>query len=107
MVVNETLMQFQADILGFPVIHLQGRRDHLCAAYAGLATGFWAEVEDLREKWGGGQALGTADGRRRPRRGLPLLEKAVERTFECPQRSTEAGPCRLVPPGPKSFSART
>ncbi len=43
MVANETLMQFQADILGVPVIRPKvAETTALGAAYAaGLATGFW------------------------------------------------------------------
>ncbi|HEX3318805.1 MAG TPA: glycerol kinase GlpK [Solirubrobacteraceae bacterium] len=53
MVVNETLMQFQADILGVPVIRPQvAETTALGAAYAaGLATGFWDNVDDLRQNW--------------------------------------------------------
>ncbi|WP_367026124.1 glycerol kinase GlpK [Methylococcus sp. ANG] len=52
MAVNETLMQFQADILGIPV--LRPRQGHqevtaLGAAFAaGLAVGFWSDCDDLR-----------------------------------------------------------
>lgn len=53
---NDTLMQFQADLLGTPV------RRPAClettamgAAYlAGLAVGFWADVEEIRRGQGGG-----------------------------------------------------
>jgi len=50
---NDTLMQFQADLLGVPVIRPKvPETTSLGAAYAaGLATGFWAEIEDLRENW--------------------------------------------------------
>src|SRR4051812_18184606 len=53
MVGNELLMQFQADLLGVPVIRPKvAETTSLGAAYAaGLATGFWNEVEDLRENW--------------------------------------------------------
>ena len=53
MVGNDLLMQFQADLLGVPVIRPKvPETTSLGAAYAaGLATGFWAEVEDLRENW--------------------------------------------------------
>ena len=53
MVVNETLMQFQADILDVPVIRPQvAETTALGAAYAaGLATGFWASEDDLRQNW--------------------------------------------------------
>jgi len=54
MVYNELLMQFQADILGVPVIRPKvAETTSLGAAYAaGLAVGFWAKVEDLRANWG-------------------------------------------------------
>jgi glycerol kinase len=53
MVGNDLLMQFQADLLGVPVIRPKvPETTSLGAAYAaGLATGFWAEIEDLRENW--------------------------------------------------------
>ena len=54
MVYNDLLMQFQADVLGVPVIRPKvAETTALGAAYAaGLAVGFWAEVEDLRANWG-------------------------------------------------------
>jgi glycerol kinase len=53
MVGNDLLMQFQADLLGVPVIRPKvPETTSLGAAYAaGLATDFWSEVEDLRENW--------------------------------------------------------
>ena len=46
-------MQFQSDILGVPVIRPQvAETTALGAAYAaGLAVGFWKNVEDLRSNW--------------------------------------------------------
>ena len=53
MVVNETLMQFQADILGVPVIRpVVAETTALGAAYAaGLAVGFWASEDEIRTNW--------------------------------------------------------
>ncbi len=53
MVYNNTLMQFQSDILGVPVIRPKvAETTSLGAAYAaGLATGFWSNIEDLRQNW--------------------------------------------------------
>jgi glycerol kinase len=53
MVYNDLLMQFQADILGVPVVRPKvAETTSLGAAYAaGLATGFWGNVEDLRKNW--------------------------------------------------------
>ncbi len=50
--VNSLLMQFQADVLGVPVVRPQvTETTALGAAYlAGLATGFWAGPEELRAK---------------------------------------------------------
>ncbi|MBN1149018.1 MAG: glycerol kinase GlpK [Anaerolineales bacterium] len=53
MVYNELLMQFQADILGVPVVRPKvAETTALGAAYAaGLAVGFWNNVNDLRKNW--------------------------------------------------------
>ena len=53
MVMNELLMQFQADVLGVPVIRPEViQTTALGAAYAaGLAVGFWPGLDDLRANW--------------------------------------------------------
>jgi glycerol kinase len=50
---NELLMQFQADVLGVPVIRpAVTETTALGAAYAaGLAVGFWSDQDELRERW--------------------------------------------------------
>jgi glycerol kinase len=52
-VVNDLLMQFQADLIGIPVIRPDNiETTALGAAYlAGLATDFWESLEDIREQW--------------------------------------------------------
>src|SRR5512136_1601240 len=54
MVFNDTLMQFQSDVLGVPVIRpTVAETTALGAAYAaGLAVGFWTKEQDLRANWG-------------------------------------------------------
>ncbi|MCM2294109.1 glycerol kinase GlpK [Allorhizobium sp. BGMRC 0089] len=54
MVANELLMQFQADILNSPVVRPQmTETTALGAAYAaGLAVGYWTNLDDLRANWG-------------------------------------------------------
>ncbi len=54
MVFNELLMQFQADILGVPVVRpTVAETTALGSAYAsGLAVGFWKNTDELRENWG-------------------------------------------------------
>jgi glycerol kinase len=53
MVLNELLMQFQADILDVPVVRPKvAETTALGAAYAaGLAIGFWENIDELRENW--------------------------------------------------------
>jgi glycerol kinase len=53
MTANELLMQFQADVLGVPVIRpAVTETTALGAAYAaGLAAGVWASLDELRERW--------------------------------------------------------
>ena len=54
MVVNELLMQFQADILGVPVVRPKViETTALGAAYAaGLAVGYWQSTADITANWG-------------------------------------------------------
>jgi len=54
MVVNETLMQFQADILDVDVVRPKvAETTALGAAYAaGLAVGYWKSEDDIRKNWG-------------------------------------------------------
>ena len=53
MVGNDLLMQFQADLLGVPVIRPEGARDDVARRRLRRrpGDGFWSEVEDLRENW--------------------------------------------------------
>ncbi|MCM3656468.1 glycerol kinase GlpK [Agromyces mediolanus] len=50
---NDTLLQFQADILGVPVVRpVVAETTALGAAYAaGLAVGFWSGLDDLSANW--------------------------------------------------------
>ena len=50
---NDLLMQFQADIIGVPVVRpVVAETTALGAAYAaGLAVGFWSSLDDLRANW--------------------------------------------------------
>jgi glycerol kinase len=52
-VVNDLLMQFQADIIGVKVVRpALTETTAMGAAYlAGLAVGFWKDVEDIRRLW--------------------------------------------------------
>ena len=84
MVQNNLLMQFQADILDVPVVRpVVAETTSLGAAYAaGLAVGFWAEIEDLRANWGKDHEwTPSMDGARRDRE-YHMWKKAVTRTFD-------------------------
>jgi len=51
--VNDTLMQFQADLLGVPVVRPEvTETTALGAAYlAGLAVGYWSSVDEISRQW--------------------------------------------------------
>ena len=84
MVVNETLMQFQADILGVPVIRPKvAETTALGAAYAaGLATGFWDNLDDLRQNWAMDKTWEPAMSADRREELYRHWKRAVERTFD-------------------------
>ncbi|MBG0740250.1 glycerol kinase GlpK [Paeniglutamicibacter antarcticus] len=84
MVANDALMQFQADILGIPVIRPKvTETTALGAAYAaGLAVGFWKDTEELAKNW-------SEDKRWEPNmdaderdRQLRLWKKAVTKSMD-------------------------
>jgi len=84
MIANNTLMQFQADILGVPVVRpVVAETTALGAAYAaGLATGVWGSLDELRQNW-------QEDSRWTPNmddaerdRQLRNWKKAVTKTFD-------------------------
>jgi glycerol kinase len=84
MVYNELLMQFQADCLGVPVIRpTVAETTALGAAYAaGLAVGFWKEVEDLRANWGKDKEWDPQMDKAEVDREYGQWKKAVTRTFD-------------------------
>src|SRR3954463_780214 len=84
MVVNETLMQFQADILGVPVIRPKvAETTSLGAAYAaGLATGFWNTEDELRENWVEDKRWEPSMDESKRDEYYTFWKKAVTRTFD-------------------------
>jgi glycerol kinase len=71
---NDLLMQFQADLLGVPVIRPRvTETTALGAAYlAGLALGFWASVEEIAAQW-------QAERRFEPRMAAARRDEAMAR----------------------------
>jgi glycerol kinase len=84
MVQNDLLMQFQADLLGVPVIRpVVAETTALGAAYAaGLATGFWSEQEDLRENWQEDHRWEPKMDKGQSDEYFKYWKKAVSRTFD-------------------------
>ncbi len=84
MVYNELLMQFQADVLGVPVIRpTVAETTSLGAAYAaGLAVGFWSEVEDLRVNWGKDKQWEPQMDKQRVDKEYTQWKKAVTKSFD-------------------------
>ncbi len=84
MVENELLMQFQADILGREVVRPAVKETTaLGAAYAaGLATGFYRNLDDLRSQWSVDRTWKPAMDASRRDYLYGYWKKAVERSFD-------------------------
>jgi glycerol kinase len=84
MVHNDLLMQFQADVLGIPVIRpTVAETTALGAAYAaGLAVGFWNSYDDLRQNWGKDMQWTPRMDPAEREREYGRWKKAVTRTFD-------------------------
>jgi glycerol kinase len=84
MVQNDLLMQFQADILGIPVVRpVVAETTALGAAYAaGLAVGFWKDFDDLRKNWQEDKRWEPSMEDDERQRQYRLWKKAVTKTFD-------------------------
>ncbi len=84
MTANEFLMQFQADILGVPVIRPKViETTALGAAYAaGIAVGFWDGEKDVVENWAEDKRWLPAMEQSEVDRQYRLWKKAVARTLD-------------------------
>ncbi len=84
MVSNDLLMQFQADILGVPVIRpVVTETTALGAAFAaGLAVGFWSDLDEIGRYWQEGRRWtpSMSDGDRDAR--LKLWQRAVSKSLD-------------------------
>ena len=83
MAANALLMQFQADVLGIPVVRSAiAETTALGAAYAaGLAVGFWKGLDELRQKWRADRTWTPALADVDRNRLLREWRKAVERSM--------------------------
>jgi glycerol kinase len=84
MTANELLMQFQADVLGVPVIRPSvTETTALGAAYAaGLATGFWSDQAELKERWSEDKRWEPAMGEDEREAQYARWKKAVQRSLD-------------------------
>ncbi|MDQ7850675.1 MAG: glycerol kinase GlpK [Armatimonadota bacterium] len=85
---NDFLMQLQADILGVPVVRpTVSETTALGAAYmAGLATGFWGGLEDLRANWRVDRIFEPRWSTERREAGYRGWRRAVQRSREWVER---------------------
>ena len=83
MVVNSLLMQFQADVLDGPVIcPRMTETTALGAAYAaGLAVGYWKNIDDLRQNWGIAKTYEPDMDDTQRQKLMRGWQKAIERSF--------------------------
>ncbi len=81
---NSLCMQIQADVLGVPVSKPEvAETTALGAAYAaGLAVGFWANTDELRENWNEDKRWEPTWSEDQREEGYAQWKKAVERTLD-------------------------
>ncbi len=84
MVANDLLMQFQADLLGVPVIRPEvAETTALGASYAaGLATGFWSTTDEVRNNWAEDKRWTPSMDAAKRDEYYKFWKKAVTRTFD-------------------------
>lgn len=84
MVANDALMQFQADILGVPVIRPKViETTALGAAYAaGLAVGFWKDLGELSSNWSEDKRWEPTMEPAERERQMRLWKKAVTKSMD-------------------------
>jgi glycerol kinase len=84
MVGNDLLMQFQADLLGIPVVRPRvAETTALGAAFAaGLAVGFWSGTDEIRAIWQAGRRWTPAMAADKRARLSAKWHKAVTRSFD-------------------------
>ncbi|MFO7931404.1 MAG: glycerol kinase GlpK [Thermodesulfobacteriota bacterium] len=83
MVVNELLMQFQADILGIPVIRPKITETTAlgAASAAALASGVASGINELKENWTLDKTWQPAMSEQQRKKDVKNWKKAVERTL--------------------------
>ena len=93
---NDLLMQLQADILGTPVVRpTVNETTALGAAYgAGLATGFWSNLQELRRNWKADKTWEPRWSEDQRESGYANWQRAVQRTRDWVQREPSVAKAR-------------
>ena len=81
---NDTLMQFQADVVGVPVVRpVVAETTALGAAYAaGIAVGYWNGEQDVIDNWAEDKRWEPSLDQSEVDRTYRLWKKAVTKTFD-------------------------
>jgi len=105
---SEPLMQLQADILGTPVVRpTVNETTALGAAYgAGLATGFWANLDELRKNWKADKTWEPRWSKDQRESGYANWQRAVQRTRDWVQRDASPAKTRSRKTAAKPASRR-
>lgn len=91
MIANELLMQFQADILGVPVVRPKvAETTALGAAYAaGIAVGFWQGEQDVIDNWAEDKRWEPSMDEAEREKTYRNWKKAVTKSFDWVDADTE------------------
>ncbi len=104
MTVNDLLMQFQADVAGVDVVRPGiAETTALGAAYAaGLAVGFWSDLDEIRSMWAEAERWSPTMSDERRSEIIARWRQAVERSFGWAYRSVRIGElCEVIGPEPR------
>ena len=84
MIANETLMQFQSDVLNIPVVRPEvAETTALGAAYAaGLAVNYWQDTDELKTKWKFKKSWQPGNDAKANKEKYQRWQKAVTRSFD-------------------------
>jgi len=94
MTANGLLMQFQADVLDVPVVRpVVSETTCLGAAYAaGLAVGYWPNIEGLRANWKKSVEWKPTMSAAQRGKGFRKWKKAVKRSMDWTDADEEGNP---------------
>jgi len=82
MISNQTLLQFQSNIFGVPVIksNVENMAAQGAVYLAGLAVGFWNDIEDIKSNWKATEKYSASMDEKKINHYKSYWTKAVERS---------------------------